>query len=951
MQSDHDTEAGHILTHLSSGAAYPGTSVPNLNQNQNQNQNQQQQLTPSSSAPVISPSSSQRLLSPGGNQGQIQGLNQDGNANGSASASGNGSAVKRSRQRPTKSCEECRRKKLKCDRELPCSNCKKGGRDGGICYFKDAPGGGEFGGSGTGKRLRTEELEGGWGERGRRPYVGGSGAGGGYGDGSGEEERGEDRGYYPNVPQLTRNDPIGPGRGILAYGMHGADPELARGEAARARGFQQMENQRRALSGEDIDPYSSVPRARTDNGFGRAMFTYDASPEARKDEMATPVSSAGLAQSETGVRSLGKLHVKGSRSRYVGIGDRMAMLDHFGTSKGFILKSFKDPELSGLVQELAAYQNAFQPKDKTRHVLPQDRDEFMVEMIKALPSSFLFGILQARYIQNWETLWRVLHIGTFMKECDQVSQVIESGSSSLPAHINDWVIPQILAIISTASRLNDPNERGSTTERISDDQITKNCVMIKGWLDSLQGKSLVNFPVLQTRTLLLLARQANLANPAELWVESGILVRHAMVMGVHQDPEPWEFSPFDREARRKLWLTIVELDLQFSLAAGMPSSVFSNIFNIRQILNVDDQDLTPEMSDYPSTKPTTIYTDALPQLALAASLPLRIQITNLLGSNLNLATSAPHLLRLATDLETHLSALPPSLRSASSNKRLHRFFTSIQLELSIRRPLLALYRTISMSEIGSKHPEARKGAVRNALSILGNLDALDPAVADLSVVKGREYLNLFHILHRNSILQSALVLCYEIKLSNSSSTSTSSASPHELEAEKERDIDWGIGQSRVSFTRVVENTVTGMLERIGEWGCDLKDILPLAVALSAVRCDGDEVQRRDMMRRATERVRDACRVARPDVLVRFRSGSREGEGAFGWRGRDGCGEREREKEKSEVVQPWSVNVVNSGGGGILGEGIAFDGFDPMQDFGFENMDFGFLDWGTNQSWL
>jgi hypothetical protein len=583
--------------------------------------------------------------------------------------------------------------------------------------------------------------------------------------------------------------------------------------------------------------------------------------------------------------------------------------------------------MCGVIQELAAYQNAFQPKNKLRHVIPQDRDELMVEMMKALPSSFLFGILQARYIQNWETIWRVLHIVTFMKECDQVSPVIESGTLTLPPHIHDRVIPQILAIISTASRLNDPNERGSATERISDDQITKNLEMVKAWLDSQHGKALVNFPTLQTRTLLLLARQANLATPSELWVESGILVRNAMVMGLHQDPEPWEFSKFDKEARRKLWLTIVELDLQFSLAAGMPSAVNSKMFNTRELLNVDDQDLTPEMTEYPASKLVTSYTDALPQLALSACLALRLQITNLLGSNLNLATSAPHLLRLASELEKHLQSLPPPFRSStrsgsSSNKRLHRLFTSIQLELSIRRPLLALYRAISMSEIGERFPEARKGAVKNGLAVLGNLDALDPAVADLSAVKGKEYLNLFHILHRNSVLQSALILCYEIKLYNSrSSTSSSSSAEYAQEREGERegeiDVDWV--QSRVSFTRVVENTVKSLLDRIGGFGCDLKDILPLCVALCSVRCDGDAEERKKLMKRGAERVRDACRIVRPDVLIKFRTELNEGGG------RGMCGGRESEMPE------------RAGNSGRKGTG---DG-DPLpSDFemGFEGVD-------------
>lgn len=104
-------------------------------------------------------------------------------------------------------------------------------------------------------------------------------------------------------------------------------------DVIRSRQMQQAEDQRRVLSGESVDRYPGVPALARENhvGFGRAMFTYgvnDVPAEAKKDEMPTPVSSAGLGQSDTGVKALGRVHVKGTRSRYVGIGDRMAMLDH-----------------------------------------------------------------------------------------------------------------------------------------------------------------------------------------------------------------------------------------------------------------------------------------------------------------------------------------------------------------------------------------------------------------------------------------------------------------------------------------------------------------------------------------------------------------------------------------------------------------------------------------------
>lgn len=54
------------------------------------------------------------------------------------SASPTPSDVNRKRARPTKSCLECRRKKLKCDRIQPCMQCKKMGRET-LCQFASGP--------------------------------------------------------------------------------------------------------------------------------------------------------------------------------------------------------------------------------------------------------------------------------------------------------------------------------------------------------------------------------------------------------------------------------------------------------------------------------------------------------------------------------------------------------------------------------------------------------------------------------------------------------------------------------------------------------------------------------------------------------------------------------------------------------------------------------------------
>jgi hypothetical protein len=532
--------------------------------------------------------------------------------------------------------------------------------------------------------------------------------------------------------------------------------------------------------------------------------------------------------------------------------------------------------MAGMAHELSIFQKTFHPNDKYipdpgeyQADVPMDHASLQAEMLKALPSGFFFGILQERYILNWETVLRVLHIPTFMRECEEVAAIKDSDNLVLPPHIRDSLLPQILAVIAIGSRLSDPNDRGTKSEKLLDKQITKNVALVQRWLDGLHGKALITMHTLRTRALLLLAHQANLTHPLALWHESGSLVRYAMGMGLHKDPEDCtEMSKFDREMRRKLWMTVVELDMQISVPVGMPTTVYLNGFTTNPLVNADDHDLTEDMVDYPSNKSLTVWTNALPQIALGFSMNHRLYVTNLLGGNVNLEHDAPVFLDHARILEKALRALPdqfkPSTRAGNnSNKRLYRLFTSIMLDMTIRRPMLALYRSISLSSYSNRYPEARKGALRSALAILAHLDALDPAVADLNIVKTRDYLNLFQILCKNDILQAALIVCFEIRAFNSSSQSFEDNDFGEDPLEPLPEDSFP--QTKHSLTRVVENTVNSLIQRLGEFGSDLKDVLPLSIVLQSVRSDGTPEEKRELMIRGAERVLFACRQVLPSI--------------------------------------------------------------------------------------
>lgn len=530
------------------------------------------------------------------------------------------------------------------------------------------------------------------------------------------------------------------------------------------------------------------------------------------------------------------------------------------------MSCFEDPETRGLMQELTVYQNSFQRKPKKPHIdLPPDRASLVSEMLKSLSTESSFSSAYMIYEMHWEGLTRVMHKQTLLRESEELQVFLKSHQSvdnySLPANIRESLIPQMIGILALSARL---NKAVSNTN--SEDQVSAWMEMIQRWLDGLKGKERLNIQILRTQILLLQLRMNNLAQTSDLWKESGTLVRSAMIVGLHQDPENYdEFSIFEKEQRRKLWRTIVELDMQFSLAGGMPSATRSSDFNSRPLRNVDDFSLKEDMLTYPENKAERLWTDALAQVILSASMKERLDATNILAGNVSLVEDVEKLLSLARFFEHSLQELPtPSRAEEAWGQRNERdpgkLFMKIMLDVQLRRPTLCMYQYIMLSEQGGRYPEARKGAVRSAVAMLNHLDALDPEVADPNTIKNRDQLNLLHLLCKKDIIQAALILCLEIR-SFSLASREGERRVNGVQILQDELLPW----TKTSLTRIVENTLNSLLQRLGEFGSDLKDILPLIVVLQSARSDGTPEDKKLLMRKGTERILKACREALPHI--------------------------------------------------------------------------------------
>jgi len=503
------------------------------------------------------------------------------------------------------------------------------------------------------------------------------------------------------------------------------------------------------------------------------------------------------------------------------------------------------------------------PKETPAPVCPSlGRSGLIVSMVASMPSPFTAGMVKAIYSSYWENLIRVLHRPTFERDFNTAARATQNGGT-VPKEL-EFVIPQFLATLALTGPL---AGRGVLDKvEFSEEKISKWADLVQRYVDDLKGKELLNLQNLRVQILLLLMHQNKIAPPSALWKESGNLSRTAMTMGLHHDPEDCgDLSVFQREQRRKIWRTIVELDIQCSLAAGMPSAIQAPDFSSKSLRNLSDDDLKEDMLEFPPDKQPHEWTDSIAQIALGASIKERLAIVNILGGKINLEPDAPLLLQRAKLLESHLYSLPAPLRSdtvagRSNDKVPGRLFAKIMLDVYLRRALLSIYRTIAISRFSARYPEARRAAVQSSIAILSHLDALDPAVADPNIIKDRDMLNHFHVLCKNDIIQAALMLCIEIRR-------FSFDTMDEVQDFRE-ELPW----TKHSLTRIVENTLNSFIQRLGEFGSDLKDIVPLSIVLQSVRSDGTPEEKRQSMRNGAERILKACRAILPDIQGRMPQG-------------------------------------------------------------------------------
>lgn len=258
----------------------------------------------------------------------------------------------------------------------------------------------------------------------------------------------------------------------------------------------------------------------------------------------------------------------------------------------------------------------------------------------SIPSTAVVDELIRLYFTTFESCYRILHYPSFQADYESyLHQPLE----------NESFFPVLLLVISAAGVLHsDADVRREITIKVP-----AWIYICQGWLSAPLEKDRLTLRGIQISCLLLLVRQVNRIGADIVWISTGSLLRMAMQMGLHQDPMSLKRDMDLRqvELRRRLWFTILEMNVQATLDSGMSPMITDRDWTTQPPSDLSDADLEPEENRRQWEDNPAASARALFQHVLAQSITLRLEVARVINS-LQEEPSYDEVLLLSSKLKT-----------------------------------------------------------------------------------------------------------------------------------------------------------------------------------------------------------------------------------------------------------------------------------------------------------
>ncbi|OAG36050.1 hypothetical protein AYO21_09768 [Fonsecaea monophora] len=212
------------------------------------------------------------------------------------------------------------------------------------------------------------------------------------------------------------------------------------------------------------------------------------------------------------------------------------------------------------------------------------------DLVDYFPPFEVLRKLKDIYVDRIDTVMKFLHIPTFWASLTNALQHPRETPNSVTAAMFGFCLAAVRALDDDECHrlLGGPRPVMLTRYR------------------SMARQALINAGLLQTSSLMTLRAFSLFLVGVRMclrhdtqFILSGVAVRLALKMGLHRDGESLGLSLFETEMRRRLWWHIVHIDFRAADMLGMRPSLDLTIGDTKMPLNVEDEDLSPDMVDPP----------------------------------------------------------------------------------------------------------------------------------------------------------------------------------------------------------------------------------------------------------------------------------------------------------------------------------------------------------------
>ncbi|KAI5918388.1 hypothetical protein F4810DRAFT_692557 [Camillea tinctor] len=467
------------------------------------------------------------------------------------------------------------------------------------------------------------------------------------------------------------------------------------------------------------------------------------------------------------------------------------------------------------------------------------------KLAESIPPREVSNQLVLAYFRTFESVLRVLHVPTFIRECQQYWETPQEARSEFLLQLG-----LVMAIGSTFS----------SQFAVGDRSIALWIEAAEDWLSEILTETSMNhsdttssggMEMVQIFCLLLEARQTCSTGKRQAWIFSAdSLVRAAEHVGMHIDPKKLPgLSFFEQEMRRRLWSTVQELALQAAVDDGRPLPLLRTDDNGPAPWNLEDEQFNPQTAMVPLPDDSFTHTSIL--IALHKSFPIRLAIADAINDVSNDMCPYSTALQISSQILAESREIFSRIQNRASG------FAARLCELLLHRFLLTLHAPFALhARTDPTRYYSRKVATEVAMSILRRCSNVD--TDDYSRLL-RQGSGLFT--HVPAL--AASILCYDLADEEPfSSTLAQAAFP----------------VTRTSLQKLVDAYLHVLSLRIGGGSDEIRPYVLLSAQLD--RIDTSRTGQAVDNRHAITRVMQLCQQTRQGLAIRQHTEGQQPEAAY-----------------------------------------------------------------------